>query len=51
MNDEHKIVQQVYTAKEDVQAADRLIDIYALYQDGNDKIFKTSPPLKGMMMS
>lgn len=28
MNNEHKIVQQVYAAKEDVQAADRLIGTY-----------------------
>ena len=28
MNNEHKIVQQVYAAKEDIQAADRLIDTY-----------------------
>ena len=25
MRDEHKIIQQVYAAKEDVEAADRLI--------------------------
>ena len=28
MRDEHKIIQQVYAAKEDVEAADRLIGIY-----------------------
>ena len=28
MNDAHKIVEQVYAAKEDVQAADRLIGTY-----------------------
>ncbi len=28
MNDEHKIVQQVYAAKEDMQAADQLIGTY-----------------------
>ena len=28
MNEEHKIVQHVYAAKEDIQAADRLIGTY-----------------------
>ena len=28
MNEEHKIVQHVYEAKEDIQAADRLIGTY-----------------------
>ena len=28
MNDEHKIIQQVYAAKKDMEAADRLIGAY-----------------------
>lgn len=41
MNNEHKIVQQVYAAKEDVQAADRLIGTYLPFiKTENGKIFK-----------
>ena len=44
MNDEHKIIQQVYAAKEDVQAADQMIGTYLpFYQGGNGEVFKTSP--------
>ena len=38
MNDAHKIVEQVYAAKEDVRAADGLIRAYLpLYQSGTAK--------------
>ena len=40
MNDAHKIVEQVYAAKEDVRAADGLIP--ALYQGGSGEVLKTS---------
>ena len=40
MNDEHKIIQQVYAAKEDVQAADQMIwYISALYQGRKRRSF------------
>ena len=50
MNDEHKIVQQVYAAKEDVKAEDRLIAGHAFIKTETAKFLKR-PPLKGMMMS
>ena len=47
MNDEHKIVQQVYAAKEDVQAADRLIDIYMPFIKTETTKFLKRPPIEG----
>ena len=35
MNEEHKIVQHVYAAKEDIQAADRLIGTYMPFIKSN----------------
>ena len=47
MNDEHKIVQQVYAAKEDVQAADRLISTYIPFIKTETAKFLKRPPIEG----
>ena len=47
MNDEHKIVQQVYAAKEDVQAADRLIGTYMPFIKTETAKFLKRPPIEG----
>ena len=47
MNDEHKIVQQVYAAKEDVQAADQLIGTYLPFIKAETAKFLKRPPLEG----
>lgn len=47
MNNEHKIVQQVYAAKEDVQAADRLIGIYLPFIKTETAKFLKRPPIEG----
>ena len=47
MNDEHKIVQQVYAAKEDVQAADRLIGTYLPFIKTETAKFLKRPPIEG----
>ena len=45
MNNEHKIVQQVYAAKEDVQAADRLIGTYLPFIKTETAKFLKRPPI------
>ena len=47
MNDEHKIVQQVYAAKEDIQAADRLIGTYLPFIKTETAKFLKRPPIEG----
>ena len=47
MNNEHKIVQQVYAAKEDVQAADRLIGTYLPFIKTETAKFLKRPPGEG----
>lgn len=47
MNNEHKIVQQVYAAKEDVQAADRLIGTYLPFIKTETAKFLKRPPVEG----
>lgn len=47
MNDEHKIIQQVYAAKEDVQAADRLIVTYLPFIKTETAKFLKRPPIEG----
>ena len=47
MNDEHKIIQQVYAAKEDVQAADRLIGTYLPFIKTETAKFLKRPPIEG----
>ena len=47
MNNEHKIVQQVYAAKEDVQAADRLIGTYLPFIKTETAKFLKRPPIEG----
>ena len=47
MNDEHKIVQQVYAAKEDVQAADQLIGTYMPFIKAETAKFLKRPPIEG----
>ena len=43
MNDEHKIVEQVYASKEDIRAADDLIRAYLPFiKAENGKVFKAS---------
>ena len=44
MNDEHKIIQQVYAAKEDIQAADRLISTYLPFIRTETAKFLKRPP-------
>ena len=45
MNDEHKIIQQVYAAKEDLQAADRLIGAYMPFIKAETAKFLKRPPM------
>ena len=47
MNDEHKIIQQVYAAKKDVQAADRLIGTYLPFIKAETAKFLKRPPIDG----
>ena len=47
MNDEHKIVQQVYAAKEDVKAEDRLIGTYMPFIKTETPKFLKRPPVEG----
>ena len=47
MNNEHKIIQQVYAAKEDVQAADRLIGTYLPFIKTETAKFLKRPPIEG----
>ena len=47
MRDEHKIIQQVYAAKEDVEAADRLIGIYMPFIKAETAKFLKRPPIEG----
>ena len=45
MNDEHKIIQQVYAAKEDMKAADRLIGSYMPFIKAETAKFLKRPPM------
>lgn len=47
MKDHHKIVQQVYAAKEDVQAADQLIGTYMPFIKAETAKFLKHPPVEG----
>lgn len=47
MNDEHKIIQQVYAAKEDMQEADRLIGSYMPFIKSETAKFLKRPPVEG----
>lgn len=47
MNDEHKIIQQVYAAKEDMEAADRLIGSYMPFIKSETAKFLKRPPMEG----
>ena len=47
MNDEHKIVQQVYAAKEDTRAADLLISTYLPFIKAETAKFLKRPPEEG----
>lgn len=47
MNDEHKIIQQVYAAKQGVQAADRLIGTYLPFIKAETAKFLKRPPIDG----
>lgn len=47
MNDEHKIIQQVYTAKEDMQEADQLIGTYMPFIKTETAKFLKRPPIEG----
>ena len=47
MRDEHKIIQQVYAAKEDVEAADRLIGIYMPFIKAETAKYLKRPPVEG----
>ena len=47
MNEEHKIVQHVYAAKEDIQAADRLIGTYMPFIKMETAKFLKRPPIEG----
>lgn len=47
MNDEHKIVRQVYAAKEDIQEADRLIGTYMFFIKAETAKFLKRPPVEG----
>ena len=47
MNDEHKIIQQVYAAKQDIQAADRLIGTYLPFIKAETAKFLKRPPIDG----
>ena len=47
MNDAHKIVEQVYAAKEDVRAADDLIRAYLPFIKAETAKFLKRPPIEG----
>lgn len=47
MNDEHKIVEQVYAAKEDIRAADDLIRAYLPFIKAETAKFLKRPPIEG----
>ena len=47
MNDEHKIVEQVYAAKEDVRAADDLIRVYLPFIKAETVKFLKRSPIEG----
>ena len=47
MNEEHKIIQQVYAAKEDIQAADQLIHTYLPFIRTETAKFLKRPPVEG----
>lgn len=47
MNDAHKIVEQVYAAKEDVRAADGLIRAYLPFIKAETAKFFKRPPIEG----
>ena len=47
MNDAHKIVEQVYVAKEDVRAADGLIRAYLPFIKAETAKFLKCPPIEG----
>ena len=46
MNDAHKIVEQVYAAKEDVRAADDLIRAYLPFIKAETAKFLKRPPIE-----
>ena len=47
MNDEHKIIEQVYAAKEDIQAADQLINTYLPFIRAETAKYLKRPPIEG----
>lgn len=47
MNNEHKIIQQVYAAKEDIQKADQLISTYMPFIKSETAKFLQRPPIEG----
>ena len=47
MNDAHKIVEQVYAAKENVRAADDLIRAYLHFIKAETAKFLKRPPIEG----
>ena len=47
MDDEAKIIQQVYAAKEDIQAADQLISAYLPFIKAETAKFLKRPPVEG----
>lgn len=47
MNDEHKIIEQVYAAKEDIQAADQLISTYLPFIRAETAKYLKRPPIEG----
>lgn len=51
MNDAHKIVEQVYAAKENVRAADDLIRAYLPFIKAETAKFLKRPPIEGQCFS
>ena len=47
MQDEHELIQQVYAAKEDMEAADRLIGSYIPFIKSETAKFLKRPPMEG----
>ena len=47
MQDEHELIQQVYAAKEDMEAADRLIGAYMPFIKAETAKFLKRPPMEG----
>ena len=47
MQDEHELIQQVYAAKEDMEAADRLIGSYMPFITSETAKFLKRPPMEG----